>query len=75
MERGRSWVRRISTRSLLLNFEVAVAIYDARIATTLQDQFDADIERSTRIQPDRWSGRKQMYVLTENICRLFAPMM
>jgi cardiolipin synthase len=62
-------------RSLLLNFEAAVALYDARTATTLEDQFEADVKRATKIELDRWKNRKQMYVLSENICRLFAPVM
>ena len=62
-------------RSLLLNFEVAVAIYDARIATTLEDQFEADLKQSRRITQPEWNDRNSMRVLAENVCRLFAPVM
>jgi cardiolipin synthase len=62
-------------RSLLLNFEVALAIYDTKLAATLEDQFEKDLERSKRIEPDRWSNRNSVRVLAENICRLFSPVM
>jgi cardiolipin synthase A/B len=63
------------TRSLFLNFEVGVAVYDQRIATQLEEQFDEDVAHSTRILLDAWLERPESHVLSENIWRLFAPVL
>ncbi|MEX0704543.1 MAG: cardiolipin synthase [Planctomycetales bacterium] len=62
-------------RSLALNFEVAVAMYDSRIAAQLEAQFERDIEGARRIDLAEWSNRSTWRVLGENACRLFAPML
>lgn len=62
-------------RSLMLNFEVAVAMYDARIAAQLQEQFEEDLKYSKRIDPSTWNDRPLRQVAAENVCRLFAPVL
>ena len=62
-------------RSLLLNFEVAVVLDDARIAAQLESQFDDDLRDAVRITPDDWSRRRLRSRLAENLCRLFAPVL
>jgi cardiolipin synthase A/B len=62
-------------RSLFLNFEVGVAVYDERVATELEDQFERDIAHSNRILLDEWLERSETRVLTENLWRLFAPVL
>ena len=63
------------SRSLDLNFEVAVAMCDERIARSLKKQFSADIKKSKRIDPDEWSLRSVWRIRGENFCRLFAPLL
>ena len=63
------------TRSLFLNFEVGVAVYDERIATQLEEQFEQDVAHSTRISLDAWLERPESHVLSENFWRLFAPVL
>ena len=63
------------TRSLFLNFEVGVAMYDAPIAAQLEEQFERDVERSTRISLDAWQERPDSHVVFENFWRLFAPVL
>lgn len=63
------------SRSLMLNFEVAVAMYDERIAALLEAQFEADLEHATQVRPESWSERPTRHVLAENACRLLAPVM
>ncbi len=65
----------VDARSLLLNFEVAVAVYDDRIAAQLEDQFTKDLRRAKRIDPNTWPQRKTIQVFGENVCRLFAPVL
>ena len=62
-------------RSLFLNFEVAVAMYDSKIAAQLQDQFRDDLERAEKIEPDSWPGRPIRKRLVENVCRLLSPVL
>jgi cardiolipin synthase A/B len=63
------------TRSLFLNFEVGVAVYDDAIAKQLEEQFERDVERSTRISLDEWLDRPDSHVVFENFWRLFAPVL
>lgn len=62
-------------RSLFLNFEVAVVIYDSKTAMQLEEQFRGDLEHSVKIEPERWSRRTIRQRLGESICRLFAPVL
>ena len=63
------------TRSLFLNFEVGVAVYDEAIAKQLEEQFEQDVGRSTQILLDEWQERPERHVVFENIWRLFAPVL
>lgn len=62
-------------RSLDLNFEVAVAFSNARIAAELEDQFATDVEHSWRIDPRQWAERSTWRIRGENFCRLFGPLL
>jgi cardiolipin synthase len=62
-------------RSLLLNFEVGVVMYDKNSAIQLESQFDDDVKHSRRIDPARWPSRSAWNVMGENVSRLFAPVM
>jgi cardiolipin synthase A/B len=63
------------TRSLFLNFEVGVAVYNEEIARQLEEQFERDVEHSTPISLDAWQERSESHVLWENFWRLFAPVL
>ncbi len=62
-------------RSLLLNFEVGVAMYDPRVAAELEEHYDDDIQHARRIRPEHWNMRPLRQVALENICRLFSPVL
>ncbi|HUG89301.1 MAG TPA: cardiolipin synthase, partial [Planctomycetaceae bacterium] len=62
-------------RSLMLNFECGVAIYDARVAGQIAVAFEDDLEHTERITLDAWRDRPVWRELAENTCRLFAPIM
>lgn len=62
-------------RSLTLNFEVALAMYDRQIAADLERQFDGDLCRATRVDPARWAQRSVWNVFGERLCWLFAPVL
>lgn len=62
-------------RSLLLNFEVALAIYDARIADELEQHFEHDIGHARLMRRELWDRRPLRDVFAENVCRLFSPVL
>jgi cardiolipin synthase len=62
-------------RSLLLNFEVGVAMYDAKAAHHLEQDFEEDIEHAHKLELAEWSARPKWRIIRENACRLFAPVL
>lgn len=62
-------------RSLFLNFEVAVAIYDATITEQLNEHFEQDVRDTLRIERATWSQRSTCDRLKENFCRMFSPVL
>lgn len=61
-------------RSFILNFEVAVSLFDRDLAAELEEQFDGDLRYARRIDPEEWQQRTKMTVLQERFWRLFAPL-
>lgn len=62
-------------RSLLLNFECGVAIYDSRMADHIATAFEDDLEYAQQITLESWQNRPMWREIAENTCRLFAPIM
>ncbi len=62
-------------RSLFLNFEVGVVLYDISLSEQLQHHFENDIESARRIDPVRWSQRSTWERLTESFCMMFSPVL
>lgn len=62
-------------RSLMLNFENAVASFDTRIAEDLERHFDVDLQHSRQIQLDEWRNRSVWSRLGEAGCVLLAPVL
>jgi cardiolipin synthase len=63
------------TRSLLLNFEVAVALYGPKLAAQLEEQFADDFEFSERIDPVVFRRRSRFLKLSEQVLKLFSPVL
>ncbi|MFO1004844.1 MAG: cardiolipin synthase [Planctomycetaceae bacterium] len=61
-------------RSMLLNFEVALALYGEGYAKTLEEQFTHDLEACREIHLKVWENRALTRVFIENVCRLMAPL-
>ena len=62
-------------RSLLLNFEVGVVMYDESIARTLEEQFETDLGYCRHIRREEFEKRPLRSVFAENVCRLFSPVL
>ena len=45
------------SRSVALNEQVGLVVHDRPFTSTLDDQFDEDLRRSERIDPQRWADR------------------
>lgn len=62
-------------RSLLLNFEVGVVMYDEEIAEEIREHFRDDLRFARAVQLVQWQSRPVRKVLLENICRIFSPIL
>jgi cardiolipin synthase len=65
----------LDCRSLFLNFEAGMVLYDERLAQQLEQQFERDAEDSVRIQSEVWNRRPWYQVVGESFCRLFTPVL
>ncbi len=65
----------LDNRSLLLNFEVSCLFHTPRVVGELERQFLLDLEDALRLDAKVYSKRKWPGRLTENVCRLFAPVL
>ena len=65
----------LDCRSLFLNFESGVILYDQRLAEQLEQQFELDAKDSKPINPETWNRRPWFHVAGENLCRLFTPIL
>ncbi len=63
------------TRSLLINFEVGVALYGPKPAAQLEEQFADDIEQSHRVDPIQFRQRPRLHKLAERVLNLFSPVL
>lgn len=63
----------IDPRSLRLNFEVMVEVYDRALAGTLARHVADCVARSTRLDPVRWASRSPLGRLRDGIMWLFSP--
>ncbi len=62
-------------RSLILNFEVGLAIYDRKFAQRLKESNEKDLIEAIHITEEEWNKRGKLMILKQNLCRLFAPIM
>jgi cardiolipin synthase len=63
------------SRSLLLNFEVALALSDPRVAQQLEEQFEVDLETAIRIDSETFRRRSQTAKVAEQVLKLFSPIL
>lgn len=62
-------------RSLLLNFEVGVSMFDEDLACQLDEHFENDLQDARRVDPAAWQRRSRMTRLKERFWGLFAPLL
>jgi cardiolipin synthase len=59
----------LNMRSVSLDEEINVVVVDDDLATTLEKQFDEDLDRSVRIESGRWERRSAFQRLSETVVR------
>ncbi|CAM3700745.1 cardiolipin synthase [Polynucleobacter antarcticus] len=62
-------------RSLRLNFEISLIIYNEMFCATLQKLLDSYLAQSDRVNPVTWSRRVRWRVLLENAAHLTSPLL
>ena len=65
----------LDPRSVFLNFEVGVALYDQAAAERLEADFERDRADALRIDPETWPHRGTWPKVRENFCRMFSPVL
>ena len=62
-------------RSLWLNYEVALFVYDDGFGEKLRELQQAYLDQSDQVEHDQWSGRSFGNQLLENTLRLVSPLL
>lgn len=62
-------------RSLLLNFEVAVILYESQAAAQLEQEFEHDLLHARRVTREDLANQPWHHILAENFCRMFSPVL
>lgn len=65
----------IDVRSFRLNFEVNGFLYDSEVVNRLQNEFDADLEKSTQMTRKLYDQRSIGIRFKESISRLISPVL
>ena len=65
----------LDTRSLLHNLEANLACVDAELGAAVEREFDADLTRSRRIDPETWHRRPRVNKMLEWMCLQLAPLL
>ncbi len=65
----------LDPRSLWLNFEITLAVYDRGFTQRLRRIQQSYVEQSTLMDFDTWRARSMRARLTENAARLLAPLL
>ena len=61
----------LNSRSMALDEEINMVVLDDTVTATLDHHFDADLERSIRLEPGRWSDRSAWQQAFELAARPF----
>lgn len=65
----------LDARSLRLNYETNLAIFDASFVRTFKKTVLTDLSISKEVQMSSWRARPQVVQMTENFCNLLSPIL
>jgi cardiolipin synthase len=63
------------SRSLLLNFEVGAVLYGPKAAGQLEEQFADDLRQAPRVELASFRRRSRFHKLSEQVLKLFSPVL
>ncbi|MBI4404364.1 MAG: cardiolipin synthase [Deltaproteobacteria bacterium] len=65
----------MDARSFRLNFEINLLIYGSSVTEQAENLFEADLQKSNRVELATYLARPMVRRLLENACRLFSPIL
>jgi len=65
----------LDPRSLRLNFEISMILYDREFTRQLRDLQQSYLDQSQEVSLDDWEARSQGQRLAENVARLVGPLL
>jgi cardiolipin synthase len=65
----------LDVRSLRLNYETNLAVYDRGFCVSLRAQLDRELAESDRVTPEAWARRPAWHHVLENFSRLMTPVL
>ncbi len=65
----------LDPRSLVLNFEITLAVYDRNFTTTLRSLQQSYIRQSRFLDAVAWDSRSRLKRFAENVARLLSPLL
>jgi cardiolipin synthase len=65
----------LDPRSLHLNFEITLSVYDEEFTATLRALQESYIARSEMMDLSEWESRSLFSRVTENVARLLGPLL
>lgn len=65
----------LDVRSFLLNFELAVLVYDRRFAAQMQTLHASYLARSRAVDPAAWHRRGRLREIRDDVARLLSPLL
>lgn len=65
----------LDARSLRLNYETDLAIFDSSFVKTFKKTVLQDLELSEEVMIERWRKRSKIVQMTENFCSLLSPVL
>lgn len=62
-------------RSMVLNFEIGIALYDVSLTLQLDKAFDENLKHSTQINLEQWKQRSLVKRVIQSLARLFSSIL
>lgn len=62
-------------RSMVLNFEIGIALYDVHLTLQLDKAFDENLKHSTQLDLEQWRNRSLLKRTVQSFARLFSSIL
>jgi len=65
----------LDQRSLRLNFEISLIVYDETFCANLQKLIESYLQQSNLVNPVSWAKRSRWHLILENVVQLMSPLL